>query len=89
MLSASPRNSFFSVALLASAALAALVLNGSPAVVHSVGWTATMLASFTEGWHPLAERYDANSVVGPNGKTIGAAFDPRIRSQWQREGLPE
>jgi len=27
-------------------------------------------------------------VVGPDGRLIGAAPNPSIRSQWEREGLP-
>jgi hypothetical protein len=30
-----------------------------------------------------------SAPIGPNGNIIGAASDLRIRSQWQREGLPE
>ena len=29
-----------------------------------------------------------NYVVGQDGKLIGAAPNPSIRSQWQREGFP-
>ncbi len=31
---------------------------------------------------------NANAVIGPDGKLIGVAPDPRIRSQLQRDGLP-
>jgi len=34
-------------------------------------------------------KHPDNFVFGPNGNIIGAASDLRIRSQWQREGLPE
>jgi hypothetical protein len=34
-------------------------------------------------------KHPDNFVFGPYGNIIGAASDLRIRSQWQREGLPE
>jgi hypothetical protein len=34
------------------------------------------------------QAYDANPVIGPDGKLIGAAPDPGMRSQLQRDGLP-
>jgi hypothetical protein len=34
--------------------------------------------------HESATRY----VVGPDGRLIGAAPNPSIRSQWERDGLP-
>ena len=36
----------------------------------------------------LGQTYDSNAVIGPDGKLIGAASDPGVRSQLQRDGLP-
>lgn len=37
---------------------------------------------------PADQRYGANTIVGSDGKLIGAAASLSIRSQLQREGLP-
>lgn len=88
-MSISIRNTLISVAIFTSAVWVALVLNGDPAAIQSVWRTAVMLAWSTTEGQPLTRHYDSNFVVGPNGTIIGAASDPRIRSQWQWEGLPE
>jgi hypothetical protein len=45
------------------------------------------------GAAPADQVYDqavgANTIIGPDGKLIGAASNSRIRSQLQREGLPD
>jgi len=62
-------------ALIASAALARTVHNRAAPADQAA-------ASADQG-------YDASPVFGPDGILIGAAPNPRIRSQLQRDGLPE
>jgi hypothetical protein len=58
------------------------------AVVASAVIVSVALACFNNG-AATADHGNATSyVVGPDGKLIGAAPNPSIRSQWQREGLP-
>jgi hypothetical protein len=81
-------NTLISIALCASAVLVMFSFNGAFDAVQSVGRAAMILA-----W-PRREQDQptmppANFVFGPNGNIMGAASDPRIRSQWQLEGLPE
>jgi tryptophan synthase beta subunit len=64
------------MALLGVAVVAAVVIgSGTLAWVHNGAATAD---------HENATHY----VVGPDGRLIGAAPNPSIRSQWEREGLP-
>ena len=64
------------MALLGVAGLAAAVIgSGALAWVHDGATTAD---------HGNATNY----VVGQDGQLIGAAPNPSIRSQWEREGLP-
>ena len=64
------------MALLGVAVVAAVVIgSGTLAWVHNGAATAN---------HENATHY----AVGPDGRLIGAAPNPSIRSQWEREGLP-
>jgi len=70
-----------------SVAMAAAVLIAAPALVravHKEGAPVYQAHARAQG-----QGYDANPVVGPNGKLIGAAPDPGVRSQLQQDGLPE
>ena len=58
------------------------------AVVASAVIVSVALACFHNG-AAAADHGNATSyVVGPDGKLIGAAPNPSIRSHWEREGLP-
>ena len=83
------RNTLISGAVFASVVSVTLAVNGVPAAVQSVGRTVITLASFVAKRPPLTKHYGANVVFGSNGKIIGAASDPTIRSLWLRQGLPE
>ncbi len=62
--------------LLGTAVVAAVVIgSGTLAWVHNGAATAD---------HENAGNY----VIGPDGTLIGAAPNPSIRSQWERDGLP-
>ena len=64
------------MALLGVAVVAVLVIgSGTLAWVHNEAATAN---------HDNAPNY----VVGPDGRLIGAAPNASIRSQWERDGLP-
>jgi hypothetical protein len=64
------------MALLGVAVVAVLVIgSGTLAWVHNEPATAN---------HDNAPNY----VVGPDGRLIGAAPNASIRSQWERDGLP-
>jgi hypothetical protein len=70
-----------------SVAMAAAVLIAAPALVravHKEGAPVYQAHARAQG-----QGYDANPVVGLNGKLIGAAPDPGVRSQLQQDGLPE
>jgi hypothetical protein len=54
---------------------------------------AAVIGSGTLAWvHNEAAPADHESAtsyaVGPDGRLIGAAPNPSIRSQWERDGLP-
>lgn len=54
---------------------------------------AAVIGSGTLAWiHNEASTADhenaTNYVVGPDGRLIGAAPNASIRSQWERDGLP-
>jgi hypothetical protein len=55
--------------------------------------TSELARTVHKGAAPAEQAYHqargANAVVGPDGKLIGAAPDPSVRSQLQRDGLPE
>ena len=72
---------------LLSAAIGVAALIATPTLARSVH---KGLAQVDQA-HDRAQGqgYDANAVVGPDGKLIGAAPDPSVRSQLQRDGLPE
>ena len=71
---------------LVSAAIGAAVLIATPALVRAVHKEGTPVAQAHERAHGQA--HDANAVVGPDGKLIGAAADPNVRSYLQQDGLP-
>jgi hypothetical protein len=59
-----------------------------PAVVVAAVIGSVAVACLHNG-AATADRGNAtNYVVGQDGKLIGAAPNPSIRSQWEREGLP-
>jgi hypothetical protein len=58
-----------------------------PAVVVAAVIGSVALACFHNGT-ATADRGKTNYVIGQDGKLIGAAPNPSIRSQWEREGLP-
>jgi hypothetical protein len=53
---------------------------------------AVVIGSGTLAWvhngAATADHKKASYVVGPDGRSIGAAPNPSIRSQWERDGLP-
>jgi hypothetical protein len=59
----------------AAVGVAAVIASGALAWVHNGAATAD-------------QGNGNNYVVGQDGKLIGAASNPSIRSQWQREGFP-
>jgi hypothetical protein len=61
------------------AAVAVVALVGLPALAYRIHNEA---ASDHQG-------FSANTLFGPDGKLIGAAANLSIRTQLQREGLPE
>ena len=70
-----------------SAAIAAAALIAAPAIVravHKEGAPVYQAHARAQG-----QGYGANPVVDPDGKLIGAAPDPGVRSQLQQDGLPE
>ena len=70
-----------------SAAIGVAALIAAPALVravHKEGAPVYQAHARAQG-----QGYDANAVVDPDGKLIGAAPDPSTRSQLQRDGLPE
>jgi hypothetical protein len=71
---------------LVSAAIAAAVLIATPALVRAVHKDGTLVAQTHERAHGQAR--NANAVVGPDGKLIGAAADLNVRSYMQQDGLP-
>jgi hypothetical protein len=74
-----------------SAAIAAAALIAAPALVravHKEGAPVYQAHARAQG-HEQGQGYDVNPVVGPDGKLIGAAPDPSVRSQLQQDGLPE
>jgi hypothetical protein len=86
-MSISINNTLISIGICACAVLATFSLNGAYDAVQSVRRAAMIFA-----WPRREQDYlkhPDNFVFGPNGNIIGAASDLRIRSQWQREGLPE
>jgi hypothetical protein len=70
-----------------SAAIAAAALIATPALARTGHKAVAPVNHGQDRTHDHA--YDANPVVGPDGKLIGAAPDPSVRSQLQRDGLPE
>jgi hypothetical protein len=54
--------------------------------------TPALASTVHKGAAPADQAYDraygSNAIVGPDGKLIGVASDPSIRSQLQRDGLP-
>jgi hypothetical protein len=71
---------------LLSAAIGAAVLIATPALVRAVHKEGTPVAQARDRAHGHA--YNADAVIGPDGKLIGAASDPNVRSYLQRDGLP-
>jgi hypothetical protein len=72
---------------LLSAAIGVAALIAAPALlraVHKEGAPVYQAHARAQG-----QGYDANPVVGPDGKLIGAAPDPSVRTQLQQDGLPE
>ena len=69
---------------LVSAAVGAAVLIATPTLAR-IGHKDVSPVSQA---HNRAPGYNANAVLGPDGKLIGAAPDPSTRSQLQRDGLP-
>ena len=70
-----------------SAAIAAAALIAAPAIVravHKEGAPVYQAHARAQG-----QGYSANPVVDTEGKLIGAAPDPGVRSQLQQDGLPE
>jgi hypothetical protein len=67
---------------LLSAAVGAAVLITSAALARTVHKEA---APVDQANHQAST---PNAVVGPDGRLIGVAADPSIRSQIQRDGLP-
>jgi hypothetical protein len=62
-------------------------------ILGAVVGTATVIGSgalawFHRGAATADQGNDTNYVVEQDGKLIGAAHNPSIRSQWQQEGLP-
>jgi len=76
-----------------SAAIAVVALIAAPALVRAVhkdGSPVYQAHARAQGQgQGQGQGYDANPVVGPDGKLIGAAPDPGVRSQLQQDGLPE
>jgi hypothetical protein len=66
--------------------LSKINLLGAAVGVAAVGSAA--LAWVHHGAETAEQGNGTNYVVGQDGKLIGAAPNPSIRSQWQREGLP-
>lgn len=62
------------------AAVGLVALIGLPALAYRIHNGAALAAD---------QGFSANTVFGPDGKLIGAAANPSIRSQLQRDGLPE
>jgi 4-hydroxybenzoate polyprenyltransferase len=89
VMSISIRNTLISVAVLVSAILALLAINGIPATVQSVGGAAVALVWSIRQRQPLTEYYVGCAAFGLTGEMIGAACDPEIRSLWQQQGLPQ
>jgi hypothetical protein len=59
-----------------------------PAVVVAALVGSVARACFHNGAATADRGNVTNYVVGQDGKLIGAAPNPSIRSQWEREGLP-
>ena len=74
-----------------SAAIAAATLIVAPALVRAVHKESAPVyqAHARVQGQKQGQGYDVNPVVGPDGKLIGAAPDPGVRSQLQQDGLPE
>jgi hypothetical protein len=77
-----------------SAAIAVAALIAAPALVravHKEGAPVYQAHARAQGQEQSQgyQGYDVNPVVGPDGKLIGAAPDPSVRSQLQQDGLPE
>ena len=70
---------------LLTAALAAVSLIATATLARSLH-KAAPLDHVQDRSH--AQSYDAYPVFGPDGKLIGAAPDPIVRAQMQRDGLP-
>ena len=76
---------------LLSAAIGVAALIAAPALlraVHKEGAPVYQAHARAQG-QEQGQGYDVNPVVGPDGKLIGAAPDPGVRSQLQQDGLPE
>ena len=74
---------------LVSAAIAAATLIAAPALVRAVHKEGALVYQAHARAQGQGQGYDVNPVVGPDGKLIGAAPDPGVRSQLQQDGLPE
>jgi len=70
-----------------SAAIAVAALIAAPALVRAVHKEGSPV--YQAHARAQSQGYDVNPVVGPDGKLIGAAPDPSVRSQLQQDGLPE
>jgi hypothetical protein len=69
-----------------------MILNKTKLLWAAVGAAALIgpaaLACVHSGAATADQGNGTNYVVGPDGKLIGAAPNPSIRSQWQQEGFP-
>ena len=72
---------------LLSAAIAAAVLIATPILARALHKGEAAADHAQDRGH--GQSYDGYPVVGPDGKLIGAAPDPSLRSQLQRDGLPD
>jgi hypothetical protein len=73
-------------AVLVSVVLGAAVLLATPILGRALHKDLTPVDQ--RHGHATSQSYDGSAVVGPDGKLIGAASDPGVRSQLQRDGLP-
>ncbi|HEY1473722.1 MAG TPA: hypothetical protein VGF53_06525 [Pseudolabrys sp.] len=71
---------------LIAAAIAAMVLLATPIVARALHKDLTPVDQ--RHVRTPGHSYDGSAVIGPDGKLLGAASDPSVRSQLQRDGLP-
>ena len=82
------RNTLISVAVFASAGIAALALSGAPATAQSVGSDGNDTCRRDNRAAPAEQGYGV-IVVGPDGRLIAAAPNLRMWFQLQQGGLPQ